>query len=119
MNGELGLNVEFSAAELVKMDAQLEASITAKERRSAPEFRSQRAAYRAREGGYAASSAASSSYQSGGSRAAVSADALAAEEAAFGGSNEVAGLDPDVVAAEKRASVMTDPDPEGSESEEE
>lgn len=119
VNGELGLNVEFSAAELEEMDAQLEASITAKEKRSAPEFRSQRAAYRARKGGYAASSAASSSYQSGGSRAAVSADALAAEEAYLGCSNGGAGLDPDVVAEEQRASVMTDPDPEGSESEEE
>ena len=119
VNDELGLNVEISAAELAEMDAQLEASITAKEQRSAPEFRSQRAAYRARKGGYAASSAASSSYQSGGSRVAVAADAVAAEEAFLGCSNGGAGLDPGVVAEEQRASIMTDPDPEGPESDEE
>ena len=115
VNAELGLGVVFSASELAEMDEKLEASITAKEARSAPEFRSQRAAYRARQGGYAAASVASSSYQSGGSLAAVAADGAAAAEAAYlGCSKRGAGLDPDKVDAEQRASAMTDPDLGGS-----
>ena len=93
------------------MEEDLDKKLTAKERRFSPEYQTWVRQYRAKRAGYKAADKAKSGYKSGGSAAAVEADAKEAEKEWLGGVEYVAPcIDDEEDVEEQRADEMQDTD---------